>query len=576
MSRRHRLAAAALLALFAAQVLTAIPRKSPTFDEPAYLSSGYAILDRGDHRLMPMHPPLSKALAALPLLGMGVDARYDTWGWERGAVWVYAWEFLYGGRNDADRLVFAARSGFVALGVLLGLLVHGWARSLYGPGGGLLALFLFAFSPNLLAHAGIATTDLPVTFFILAALFVFDRAARRLSRAGAVGAGVLWGLALLSKHTGWVLLPVLAAVFAIRLWREEAARGWGRRLAFVGLFGLAAYGALWGGYLGCKRSDPAGRPPEALLGFLWDRGLLPEPYLTGLHQTKITMGRPAFLDGEHSRVVTVLRGDPPVPVPRLVGWPHYFVMTFLYKTPLPGLLLFVAALAVSRRLPRGTLAEEVPLWILGGAVFVAVSASGMNIGHRHALPILPAAVILMGRLVPALAGLAPRFRTGAWGAVGALLAWYAAGTLRIHPHHLAYFNEIAGGPQEAPRHLTDSNIDWGQDLKLLARSMRERGIEEVHLSYLGTADPAYYGIRYRALPGYTLNFPPPSAGRRSEGIRAGEYVAVSVTNLMETFEPWPALMGPIREWIPLERVGYSIYLYRAPSDLAVPSVPAGR
>lgn len=576
MTWRHASAAALLLALFAGQVLTAIPLKSPTFDEPMYLSSGYAILDRGDHRLMPMHPPLAKALAALPFLGMEVDGRYDTWGWKRGAVWVYAWEFLYGGRNDADRLLFAARSGFVALGVLLALLVHGWARSLYGPTGGLLALFLFAFSPNLLAHAGIATTDLPVTFFILAALFAFDRAARRLSRGGAVGAGVLWGLALLSKHTAWVLVPVLAAVFAIRLWRKEAARGWGRRLAFVGLFGLSAYVTLWGGYFGCERSVPEDRPPEALLGFLWDRGLLPEPYLTGLHQTKITMGRPAFLDGEHSPAVTVLRGEPPAPVTRLAGWPHYFVMTFLYKTPVAGLILFAAAVAFSQRLGRGTLAEEAPLWILCAATFAAVSSSGMNIGHRHALPILPAAIILIGRLAPALAGLAPRIRKGAWGAVGALLAWYAAGTLRIHPHHLAYFNEIAGGPGEGPRHLTDSNIDWGQDLKLLARSMRERGIEEVHLSYLGTADPAYYGIRYRTLPGYTLNFPPPSAGRRSEGIRSGDHVAVSVTNLMETFEAWPSLMGVIRKWTPLERVGYSIYLYRAPSDLAVPSVADGR
>jgi hypothetical protein len=77
------------------------------------------------------------------------------------------------------------------------------------------------------------------------------------------------------------------------------------------------------------------------------------------------------------------------------------------------------------------------------------------------------------------------------------LAWSAGSSLSIYPHSLSYFNELAAvlptpadasypqplvesdegrgivatidraisaGPRNGPRHLLDSNIDWGQDL----------------------------------------------------------------------------------------------------------------
>ena len=76
--------------------------------------------------------------------------------------------------------------------------------------------------------------------------------------------------------------------------------------------------------------------------------------------------------------------------------------------------------------------------------------------------------------------------------LGALIAWQSVTVLRVHPSYLAYFNEIAGGPDGGWRYVTDSNLDWGQDLKRLSEFVEERGISEIHLDYFGTADPAYY------------------------------------------------------------------------------------
>src|SRR5439155_5938092 len=60
---------------------------------------------------------------------------------------------------------------------------------------------------------------------------------------------------------------------------------------------------------------------------------------------------------------------------------------------------------------------------------------------------------------------------------------------------LSYFNELVGGPREGWRWLVDSNLDWGQDMKRLARYLAARGEPPVKLAYFGLGDPSRYGIR---------------------------------------------------------------------------------
>ena len=77
-----------------------------------------------------------------------------------------------------------------------------------------------------------------------------------------------------------------------------------------------------------------------------------------------------------------------------------------------------------------------------------------------------------------------------------LLIWAAVEAIAIHPHFLAYFNEIVGGSANGYKHLTDSNVDWGQGLKALGESLSEKDrADGIYLCYFGTADPHAYGIR---------------------------------------------------------------------------------
>ena len=70
------------------------------------------------------------------------------------------------------------------------------------------------------------------------------------------------------------------------------------------------------------------------------------------------------------------------------------------------------------------------------------------------------------------------------------------------PDHLAYFNQVVGGPRQGHHYLVDSNLDWGQDLKRLKAWMEEHKVGSVMLSYFGMTAPEFYQIEYECLPSF--------------------------------------------------------------------------
>lgn len=569
---------AAGLALHAALAVDTLRGASATFDEGAHLPAGYTYLALGDHRLNPEQPPLVKVLAALPLLPLRpvVDTSHISWTaarqWEFGRRFLYAW-------NDGDRLLFLGRLSVVALSLALVAAVFMRARTLAGGPAAAIALLLAALSPELLAHGTLVTTDLAVTLFVFLAVAAFDRLARRATPAAVLALGLATGAALASKFSGVVLGPVLLVLGAVvivgdvpvvsalrprapRMLTSGPARA--RHVALVVLLaGAVALLALWASYgfqpalspdpvVRARLSAPLEQPPSGLL----ERGLvaasraslLPEDYVRGfLFVALHSESRRSFLLGRIS-------DD---------GFTWYFPVAFLLKTPVPLILLVLLALArVPRLAPRTAAFVWVPV-----ALYLALTASrGLQIGYRHLLPILP---FLFVAAAEAAAWLLAWRRPVGTVLVALLGAWYAAGTLRTHPHHLAYFNEIAGGPANGWHALVDSNVDWGQDLKRLKVWMDEHAVTHVKLSYFGSADPAYYGIDCERLPGYAAPHPP----RITREIRPGDVVAVSVTHLQGVYLD-PAdrpMMERLRGTTPIGRAGYSILIFRP--DFAWPEAP---
>jgi hypothetical protein len=567
------------LALYGILAVTSMRTKSATFDEAAHLPAGYTYLKLRDHRLNPEHPPLIKALAAAPLLMMDVRLKPDDEAWRLRRQWEFGRRFLYRW-NDADRLLFWGRVPVVVLGALLGVAVFLRARRGWGLAAGALALFLCALSPDVLAHGQIVTTDVGAALFMFLSVVAFERLVERATPGRLLAAGLAAGAAIATKFSMLVLAPILAvlAVVAVlsrepmtRAWGRDAARaveGRGPRIAHIVLLlaGIAviALVVLWAsyGFASSLSPDPAvesafdwgrvsgrGGLVDAAMGAARRVHALPDAYAFGfLRFFRHSEARPTFLLGRLSD-----RGS----------W-YYFPVTFALKTPLALVALIVLSVATRRQHPA-SLRTELFLWLPALLYFALACAFGLNIGHRHLLPIYPFLFVIAGRCAAHALVRVPSILSGA--AVAILAGWYAASVARVHPHYLAYFNEAAGGPPGGYRYLVDSNLDWGQDLKGLKAWMDGNGVSRVKLSYFGTADPEYHRIACDLLPGQML--PPPRDVVR--GIAPGDVVAVSATNLQGVYlEPGDRpLMERLRALTPVATIGHSIRIYRA--DFAWPA-----
>lgn len=516
---------ALVLAISAALGVSSLWTDGPTFDEPQYVMAGHGYLTGARFDINPEHPPLWKELGAIPLLFCGLGSPpIDPWS-QTNSV-------------SAETIYRLPRLVMLLLFVLTGVCAYSWSRELWGPGGAALSLLFCAFSPNLLAFGRLFTPDFPIAAFSLAALYAFWRYCQRPTRVRFGLCAVGLAAALASRFSGLLLVPSFAVVLmfgcargdALAVLTTEAPRRW-RPWTLAAIIPLAVllaalpFVALTYGFTGF---------PHYVAGF---RKFFEHATASGHH---------AFLWGQYSRD----------------GWWYYFPAAMALKTTIPALLAVTAAAAIGRR-SGGRSSGEYFLWISAGILLLAASTNKVNLGVRLVLPVYPLAFVAVGRL--ATLGLLTR-RPGRI-ILAVLLAWHVVAGLRIHPHYLSYFNE-AVGPRQGYHYLSDSNVDWGQDLPRLALYLEERGVDGVLLAYFGLAPPQYYGIRSQVLP--TGDPVKDSLAWRSSGghFHGGRprLLAISVTLLKGIPFDDHSVYSWLEEREPAARIGYSILVYDITDD----------
>ena len=561
----------ALLTTMALLAVSSLVQKSATFDEPMYITGGHVYWTTGDawmaNRFHPVFAPLWVGLGTLAFDLMPRDdptfaaSLEDTEGYNFGLT------YFYRNSEPSESILLLARLPMVLLGVLLGWAVYAWSAALFGRAGGMLSLVLYVFAPNILAHARLATTDFPITAFSFLTLYFFWRFVRRRERWAILPTGICFGLAMLSKFTAVILLPLMAITVLVealvpRPRREDARddpersatyRLAGFALALIAVFALGlvviAAGYRFDFSTGGDVVDvvTAHRESKAPLGLpaatcLRTLNVLPVPtqYVDTVAWAfdKNRDGHPAFLCGE--------RADS--------GWWSYFPIAFAVKTTIPFMLLVViGGVFLLARRSR----EALFLLLPAAAFFAAGMMSTVNIGFRHVLPIMPLLFVAVGAM------LEPRRSKALFALIvviaAGLAGWHALESVSVYPDYLAYFNQYAGGPQNGWRYLVDSNLDWGQDAGRIGARLRKLGIdEEVRLAVFGSVDRETFHFPHRQVL-YSVRPKP------------GVYV-VSATELQDVYGN-PERFAWLRDnFTPVDTIGHSIFIFRiTEEDLSGPT-----
>ncbi len=533
----RRVAVVLLLVLFWWMAASVSYKYSTTADEVPHLTAGYDYWVNGAYNLQPENGNFPQRWAALPLLAM--KPRFpapDDPAVHGGDVWHVGFDVFYGLGNAPDVLLAAGRAMIALLGVATVALVFFWSRSLFGSAGGWVSLALAVFCPVLLAHAGLATSDMAAALGFTAALLAWWRLLHRLTVGRVLAAGGALGLLAVAKFSCVLFAPIAALLVVARLlhraplpvatggWHARL-RGWRRAAALAG-GGLASVAlaaiVIWASYGFRFSAQPPGAsgeflqdwdhvlmttpralvidmadrlPPQETMqmtpgavqkfvGFARTYRLLPEAWLYGLaFVERSSRFRMAYFAGEY----------------RLTGWWEFFPTAFLLKTTLPalGLLLLAATVPLwGPRTSRWRLAWRLlPLLALLAVYWTFALTSHLNIGHRHLLPTYPALYILLG-ITGWAAARAPAGRRWLDVVVALALMWHVSESLHARPGYLASFNELAGDPDGTHRLFIDSTLDWGQDLPGLRQWLdtHARG-EKTFISYFGSGDPAFEGIK---------------------------------------------------------------------------------
>lgn len=515
-----------LIIIFWVELLVPAKRQSQIVDEGAHIFSGYSYWTKGDFGMNPEHPPLVKLLATFPLLHMDlhVPQRPSSAPFFKYIEFFEGKQFLYS--NDADAILFRARVAVSLLSIALALVIFFATREMFGMVPALAALVLCVFEPNLIAHGALVTTDMGMAMFLFATVYAFYRYAKKPTAKRLAVAAVLAGLTLATKHSGVLLCPILGLLAIAEILRAPAAdvqKAGGRAkqitrlamsLAVMAIVGVTILWAIYGfryqarpaglemtpslpEYVGQLEHHPAaGKVVLAAAKY----HLLPESYLFGLTDV---YNAPRYLN-------SFLFGN----LYHHGQW-FYFPAVFVIKSTL-GFLLLLLLLPIAVALCSQSYWREFLFLSIPPAIyFLTAMASGFNIGVRHILPIYPFLIVLAAFVAGELIQ-----KNKIWTAIAcALILFHVVSSLRVFPNYLTYANEMWGGPAKTYKLLTNSNVDWGQQLKDTKKYLDRNNIKDCWFDYFDWpfADPSYYGIPCKPLPAFLSQafeiYSPPSEAK---------------------------------------------------------------
>ncbi|MDD5397242.1 MAG: glycosyltransferase family 39 protein [Candidatus Moranbacteria bacterium] len=547
LKKHYRWFVFAIMAFFVTVSLLNAKNDSATFDEVAHIPAGYSYVTQHDMRLNPEHPPLLKDLIGIPLsfLHLKFDTALPFWTgeglnriWDDGQ-WAAGKHLLYEAGNNPDQILFWARLPIVLISVLLGLFLFKWGKEIAGTLGGLFVFTLYAFDPNILGHNHYVTTDIGIAAFLTFMFYYFIKFLKNPTWKNVMIGGFFLGLVSLVKFSSLMAFPILGLVLLayplvkkISHDEKEIAEKYLRTKMFFSYLGkgIAAFAismiVIWLLYFintynmpreiiarqinfsfPLDDMNPLSQMTNKSLSALNSSSILKPyaEYFLGVTMVfkRVAGGNGAYFMGNVSSQASKI----------------YFPLVFAVKETIPFLALIVFSLFYTlaqiiktfrkslaeksvRKSVRHFLQTELTAYTLFGFIvlYSYLSITGnLNIGLRHLFPIIPLAYLLVTKKVfDFLRHRHVVTRNQLHTLLGILIAWIVLIPMFSYPGYVSYFNESAGGSKNGYKIVTDSNVDWGQDLNRLKIWLEQHPtITKINVDYFGGGNPEYYlGEKY--------------------------------------------------------------------------------
>lgn len=625
-----------LLAVHAALLARIAYRTNPVCTEVGHMAAGLYSWQTCKFDVFQVNPPLVRTIATAPVAIC--SPKYD-WAayspvpssrceWSLGTAFIGA-----NGFESAQWYFLLSRWTCIPLSLLGGYISYRLASETFGRASGLCALTLWCCSPSLLAWGSTICPDVTAASLSIAAIYAFHLWLREPCWDRALVAGLVLGLAELTKFTLLIfypLLPLLWLLYRMPEFRSMDRRLWGSQWCqlvaalVLSVFVInAGYGfenscQLLGDYRfqsqkmsGADSSEDV--PPEGMNRFSdnW-LAMLPVPLPASMVHGIDTQ----LCDFEHG-LPSYLRGQWADH-----GWWYYYLYALTIKEPLGTWCLIGLALGATivdwrrkepsllKPLPQvaerdrygASWRDEMIVLVPGVVILIFVSSqTGFSIHLRYIIPALPFVFVWASKIARAFE-MRPldRTRFALATIVALMLTWSAGSSLAIYPHSLSYFNELAvllptpannslcsqtarkdeeqsgflsslkglanAGPLNGPRHLLNSNIDWGQDLLYLRDWLSAH--PETRLDGLAVSGP---------YPATTVGIP--ETASPPLGLQQGLHEATAVDSHLGPKPGWYALSVSyiygrddryryFLNFEPVTMAGYSIYIYHITADAA--------
>lgn len=533
---------------------------SITSDEVSHIASGYYYLTTGRYALNPEHPPLIKELAALPLLFLQPTSPINSDAFSltdeiHNEQWQWGELFLFQANQQSDVMILLARLTIITLNTCLFFWCYYVIKQQWDNRAAVLFLIATIFNPFILAHSALVTMDVPAALLQIISLLY---AARWLKQGSGIGLVIIsTTLALLTKFSAALLVPVILIGLILYAIVTPSIRVlWKTYCRNYLIIVLACISLVTSVYVWQTRNMTSAMILIQLNTFY--PVTFPEFGLTILqeltHLSFITRGITEFIHGN-----ILLSNRLGIGNETMYFFNHiythwqvsiwYFPIVFLTKLPLLLLGWMLVSCIVWLLKLRKSILE--PAQLLLSVYIITYSVVTFNsllqIGLRHIMPLIIMLIVLMSvNLTQYFTTLSTYWKKIAWQGFIMSVIILAINLVYNFPYYLSYYNWLGGGAKYGYQISTDSNYDWGQDVKRLADWVNNTGVTTLYVDVFSPVPIQYY-----------LGFKPVSFNPDTDPLPpAGTYLAISTFQYKNK---------PIYSTLPLHlvtRAGMSILIFQ--------------